>query len=795
MSGEGSPPEDAEADFAALLRGHRLAAGLTQEELAEAAGVAPRTVGNLERGAARRPRPATVGELADALGLTGAARERLVRAARTERRLAGERDYAPEPWVCALPEDPPGFVERAAEAAALAALADDALRTGLPRVAVVTGQGGVGKTAVAVRAARALAPRFPGSARYLDLRGADPHPPSAAACLDRLLRSFGVPEARLPTRPDDRRALYRSLARDRGGVLVLDDAAGERQVRPLLPRGGPWLVVVTARGPVGGPADARLPLDLLDPAPARALVAGLIGARRAAGEPAAVDDLVQLCGRLPLALRVAGLRLASRPGWSVRHLAERLRDERRRLDVLTAGDLGIRASFAVSYDQLDPGVRALFRWLALVPVPVWTPVLAAALAGTPEPAARAALDALADAGLAHRAGGDGHRAHDLVRIFARERALAEDDPALRAEVCDRASQELLAVAAAAGRVFDHGSDLGRWGSAAEALAWLDRERDGWLWALRHAAARGAHAGVLAAAEGLHWYSSRRPLRAPWAEVFALGVGAAVALGDPREEVLRRNQHGWALRVAEQRPEDGLAEHERALALCGRFPDPRPRAWSHYYCAMAMSTLGGHATAVEHLRPAVELFDRDGYPLGSVLARKELATALRETGGADEAADLLAAATDIWADRADGSALHHLIAAVLRMEAGRTANLRHRHAEAIDHLTAAAEIHRAALNTYALHWVLRATATAHLGLGDHPGAIAALRAAAEHAHREGDLPEQAGILHELGRVHHAAGEHPAARAAWRRALAVCATLDTPSTRPIAAATRRLLARTG
>ncbi|MFI9005913.1 ATP-binding protein [Actinosynnema sp. NPDC053489] len=778
-------PAGDDVEFGELLRRHRVAAGLSQERLAEVSGVATRTVRNLELGRVRRPRLPTARDLADGLGLTTADRDRFLRVARTTRRLAVERGYRPLPWVCPVPDDLPDFVGRAAEFAALTALASGAPT---PVTAVLTGQGGVGKSSLVVRTAHHLAPRFPHGARYLDLRGVAPTPLPVPTALHRLLRSLGVPEAQVPAQPEDRLALYRSLAGERGGVLVLDNAADEDQVRPLVPRAGGWLVLVTGRRSLSGlPAATRLSLDLLAPEEARAFLAGLVGPGRV-GDPAAVADLVELCGRLPLALRIAGQRLASRPQWTVDDLAVRLRDEQRRLSALSAGDLQLRASFAVSYEQLDPGERTVFRRLPLVPVDQYTPELAAVLSEVDEDTARRAFAGLVDIGLAHRSPvGDRYLLHDLVRLFAHERALEEDDG--RDAAVERARRRLLETAIAAGRTFDPDTgddepaplDTG----TGDAMTWLDEEQAAWTWALRRTADTGLHAEVLAAAEALHWYSDRRPFQAPWREVFERGIAAAVALRDTREEVLRRNQLGWTLVIVESRLEDALAEHHRALALCGGLDDRRLTAWTRYYCGGVARYLGRLEDAAEHHSVAVELFGRDGYPLGVAVARKELATCRWRQDRPDEAAAILADALTSWHRDGAGTKAFREVEALLLLESGRVANARGRYAEGVEHLTASVAAYRQVLHAFSVPRAQRELAQAQHRLGRTAEAVATLGEALALVEQDGDVPEQARILRELGALHRAAGDPAAAREAWLRAAELCASLDLPELRTLAA----------
>lgn len=405
--------------FAAELRRWRLHQRMTQEELAEASGLSVRGIRSLECGRVRAPRLRTASLLADALRLTGGDREGfLTLAAEPATRPGGGAgegvtDGAPGELPAAIND----LTGRDGELAQLAALARGAAareRSG-PTVVVLHGLAGVGKTSLAVSAGHRERAAFGDGQLYVELGSA----PEPAAALGRVLRSLGVPQDRMPRSPAERTALYRTLTRDRRLLVVVDNAVGEPQVRPLLPAGPGCLVLVTARRPLAGLESVeRLALPVLDDEAAVTLLRGIAGAR-ARAEPEATAELARLCGRLPLALRIAGNRLASRPSWTVGHVVAQLRDRERRLSALTAGDQGVREAFALSYARLSARTAMVFRRCAPLAGRDIDPVRAAAVTGLGEPAAVAALEELVDAGLSEAAG-DRYRFHELVRLYAAE---------------------------------------------------------------------------------------------------------------------------------------------------------------------------------------------------------------------------------------------------------------------------------------------------------------------------------------------------------------------------------------
>ena len=325
-----------------------------------------------------------------------------------------------------LPRDVGDFVGRTDELAAVHA----ALATG--GVCVISGPAGVGKTALAVRAGHRLAERFPDGQLYADLRGAGDRAGSAVAAA--FLRALGVADTAIPPDAGDRAAMFRSMLASRRVLVVLDDAADESRVRRLLPGAGASAVLVTGRPRLSGLTDVTsVELDLPSDADGRRMLAAIAGAARIDAEREATAELVRLCGRLPLALRVAATRLTARRHLMVGELTSRLRDERRRLDLLRFHDLDVRAGLALGYDAVPEPARRLLGRLAGLDVPDFAAGTAATLLDTARGEAEQRLDELLDARLIDVAGRDAagrvrYRLHDLVRVYARERAEAGERP-------------------------------------------------------------------------------------------------------------------------------------------------------------------------------------------------------------------------------------------------------------------------------------------------------------------------------------------------------------------------------
>ncbi|MGH4026505.1 MAG: BTAD domain-containing putative transcriptional regulator [Pseudonocardiaceae bacterium] len=329
-------------------------------------------------------------------------------------------------------------------------------RTGTSPVSAISGQAGVGKTALAVHAAHQLREHYPHGQLYVDLRGTQPQTLDTTEVLARFLRALGVNGTAIPDNNTERGALYRSLLADRRLLVLLDNAAGEAQVRPLLPAAAGCAVLVTSRTRLAALPGAQLiDLDMLDPGQALDLLIRAIGPQRVATELGAAEEIVRLCGYLPLAVRVAAVRLAARPHWRLARLATALTDEHHRLDELRLGDLEVRASLALSYESLHRTGRRVFRRIGLLgacDVPAW---VSTALLGDTEPGAENLMDTLVDTRLLEVAGIDAagqqrFRCHDLLRAYAREVVTAHEPEAERLAALERVLSGWLALAEEAG---------------------------------------------------------------------------------------------------------------------------------------------------------------------------------------------------------------------------------------------------------------------------------------------------------------------------------------------------------
>ncbi|WP_433263166.1 ATP-binding protein [Actinosynnema sp. CS-041913] len=619
--------------FGDLLRAYRQRARLTQEELANGSGVSVRAISDMERGRARGPQRRTVEALAGVLAVSPDELRALAAAAKEGRARRQPIAVAP----CALPPD---VVDLTGREPALRALAEAASVAAGTSVVVVHGPPGAGKTSLAVRAGYRFGPRFADGCFFFNLRGMDARPAHPAEVVHRMLLALGVEDP--PASEAERSDLYRERLRGRSTLLVLDNAADEAQVRPLLATGDGSLVLVTSRQVLGGlEAVTRLGLGVLGPAESVDLLGAIAGRSRVAAEPVAARQVATLCGHLPLALRIAGNRLAGRPQWTVAHLAGQLADERRRLSALTAGDLQVRTAFEMSYRQLGGKAALLFRRLSLAPGATFTPDLAAVAADVDRFAAEDTLEELVDVSLLNTAETPGRYVfHDLVRVFAAER-LADEEPD-HEESRRRVVGHLIDTAVEAAGFF--GPDARDTPTESlqgqeDADAWLTAETANWVGAVRWAAAHGMHREVLRLATAVHWYSDQRGHGGTWAEVFTAGVAAARAVGSVRDEAVQLNFLTWTLCVLLRKPGEALALHGEAWRAAIASGDLKEQGWAMHYRAASELRSGELASAKESAGRARVLFRQAGYLLGEQISLSCLGLVLHGLRQYEQAVDV------------------------------------------------------------------------------------------------------------------------------------------------------------
>ncbi|MCS7179397.1 MAG: tetratricopeptide repeat protein [Anaerolineae bacterium] len=538
---------------------------------------------------------------------------------------------APPPALHSLPPDISDFVGRRTYLEEILGLLT---AEGPPAVVIlaIAGMPGVGKSALAIHAAHHLRDRFPDAQLYADLRAAEGRPLNPSDVLAGFLRALGVDDQHIPKDLAGRSALYRSSLDGKRALILLDNACDEAQVRPLLPGSPTCAVLITSRRPLAALEGAHLQrLDVMSESEALELLERLVGTPRVQAEPDAARRIVALCGRLPLALRIAGGTLRGKPHWPLAEYAGALADERKRLERLKLGDLEVRASFALSYRDLSPEDARLFRLLGLVAGPDFAPGLAAAfLDATPE-AAWEGIERLVDAQLVEPAGEGRYRLHDLPRLFARERLEKEEPPEAQEAACRRAARHLNELAGVwnacltpseARRTVaqEVAKERGREVEEVEkaimldALAFFDRERENLLAAVEWAFGVGEWSLVVSLAGNLVPFFNLRALWADWEATCKRALEAARRGGDQHGEATTLMNLG-SVYSRQGRWEEALEQYEQALETFRALGDRHGEAQTLTNLGSVYLQQGRWEEALEQYEQALEIFralgDRHG----------------------------------------------------------------------------------------------------------------------------------------------------------------------------------------
>lgn len=465
---------------------------------------------------------------------------------------AGERKPRNTGGARMLPPALGDFSGQQAEMARISAvLREDRAADEPATVVTISGPGGIGKTALAVQAAHRLRSVYPDGQLFAALVGTRTPPADPVAVLGRFLRALGVPANAVPDGPEERADLYRSMLAERRILVVLDDAFDEAQLAPLMPASGTCGVIVTGRVRLGGLGGAhRVELREMSEADSTAMLRDSTDDRLASATGAELSDLVRLCARLPLALRIAGSLLVSRPHWRLADLVSRLADEQHRLDALRYRDLEVRASFKLSYEGLRPEARRLFRLLGLLEAadfPLWA---AAAALDAELRTTQDLLDELVDVHLTDVVGTPNGQArygfHDLIRAYAKERAEVEEPVEARDAAVVRVLSALLALTDIADR--DHMGqnmfqrDASRWRPERVAaslppsqspMALLDQERAALVAGVRQAAELGQDELCWELAVGGNMLFETERYFDDWQEAYETAMILAEAVGNVR----------------------------------------------------------------------------------------------------------------------------------------------------------------------------------------------------------------------------------------------------------------------
>jgi tetratricopeptide (TPR) repeat protein len=581
--------------------------------------------------------------------------------------------------------------------------ADARLAVGL---VVIVGMPGVGKTTLAKHIAHQLGrEHFPDGQLYCDLRGTRAEPVDTVEVLGRFLRALGIPGPMIPDDLDERAEMYRNLLAQRRALVVLDDAATESQIVPLLPGSESCAVLVTSRARLTAlPGAHRLELDILDTAQALELLGRVIGADRVAKESQAAKALVRTVGGLPLALRIIAARLAARPHWSLASMVHRLANERHRLDELAHGEMTMRASLSLTHDGLGRSERQLLRLLSLAEGPAMPGWLAGALLDDRRAFPSDLLEPLVDVQMlevvaVETTGEFRYRFHEIIRVFAREQLIARDSEAVQVAALQRMVGGWLAIAEQAHRKIYGGDFTVLHGSAprwqpppayvehvlVDPLEWMDSEHVNLCTAVEQAATAQLDEACWDLAATLVTLFEARGYLDQWEKTHRQALGATGRAGNTRGTAVLLGSLG-TLYISRRQPEESRAVLERAVTLFEELDDRHGLALCRRDLALLDRQRGADDDALGRYQLALQDFEKVGDIVGratvltqrahirmrrgdSVVAHADLEEALeiyRSAGYVGGEAQALRRMGQVLAQRGERAEAERILAEVLEM---------------------------------------------------------------------------------------------------------------------------------
>ncbi|MFE4632796.1 BTAD domain-containing putative transcriptional regulator [Streptomyces sp. NPDC056773] len=612
-------------------------------------------------------------------------------------------------------------------------------------LAVIVGKPGTGKSTLATHIAHRLSEdAFSDGQLYCDLRGTGT-PATSSEVLGRFLRALGIPGAVIPESQDERAEMYRTLMATRRVLVVLDDAASESQIRPLLPGSRNCAVLVTSRVRLTGlPGAHRVELDVMSTEHARDLLARVIGEDRVSREGVAAEALIRTVGGLPLALRIVAARLAARPHWTLASMVHRLANERHRLDELTHGEMTMRASLSLTHDGLAPADRRLLRLLSLAKGPTLPGWLAGALLDDTRPFPSDLLEPLVDVQMldvvgVESTGGFRYRFHEIIRVFAREQLAAHDEPAAQREALGRMLGGWLSLAEQAHRriyggdfTVLHGS-APRWEPPApcveellvDPLEWLDSEHANLVQAVEHAAAAQMDELCWDLATTLTTLFEGRGYFDDWERTHQLALETVRAAGNKRGTAALLSSLG-VLYLGRSQQEESRTALTSALGMFQELDDAHGLALCQRDLALLERMRGNEDRALTLYDRALRDFDRVGDVVGRAI--------------------VLTQSAQIWMVRGQVSA-------------------------AQDRLDEALGIYRSVGYTGGQARTLRRAGQLSQARGEHELAVRTFTEVLELCRDTGDVIGEGHLLRDLGHAHAELGRGEAARGFYAQALSV------------------------
>jgi DNA-binding SARP family transcriptional activator len=650
---------------------------------------------------------------------------------------------------CQLPAAISDFTGRSTELAAICRR----LRSGRPSLplVVVSGMPGVGKTTLAVRAAHEAAERFPDGQLFANLGGTSRRPAAPTEVLGRFLQALGVPYAQIPPDPLSRTDLFRSRVSGRRLLVVLDDAVDEAQVEPLLPGSATCAVIITGRRRLvvlGGAL--RVEVGVMRRAESLRLIRLAVDDPLRTAETSAVAALAEACGDLPLALRICTSRLVANPHLTLSSLVERLAEDRVRLGELQYGRLRVGASFAASYEALEPSARRLFRRLGVLDMPDFPAWTAAAILDTDPRHGQRALDALVESNLLELVGSDDggelrFRLHELAGAYSRRQARRDEGPAAVRQAITRVlggwlqiTEQACQTAFGSNYMLSHG-DAARWSPGegyirhlvSDPWSRLETERPNIVSAVKKSALDGLDELCWDLATTSTTLFGTGGYFEDWQETHDVALAAVRAAGNRRGEAVVM-RHIGGLRIFQGRYAEANTWLDAARSAFSELGDLQGEAFASIGSGIALRKTGRHEMALRHFESARVMLGAAGDPLG-------VAHALRNLGQVRLAmADLRQARENLTdALRIARSAASLPVEGHIHQCLGEVLLSAEQHREAIESFTQAATIaervHDRQGQQRALHWAARA----HLLRADAATATSYLSRAWEIARILGD----------------------------------------------------------
>ncbi|MEU3406188.1 BTAD domain-containing putative transcriptional regulator [Streptomyces sp. NPDC006670] len=613
-------------------------------------------------------------------------------------------------------------------------------------VAVIVGKPGTGKSTLATHLGHRLGElAFPDGQLYCDLRGTTGSPATAAEVLGRFLRALGIPGPVIPESQDERAEMYRTLLARRRVLVVLDDAASESQVWPLLPGSSRCAVLVTSRVRLTAlPGAHRVELDVMDTERALELLGRVIGEDRLGRERVAAEALVRTVGGLPLALRIVAARLAARPHWSLASMVQRLANERYRLDELTHGEMTMRASLSLTHDGLGGEDRRLLRLLSLAQGPTLPGWLAGALLDDHRPFPSDLFEPLVDVQMldvvgVESTGGFRYRFHEIIRVFAREQLALNDEHAVQTAALERMLGGWLSLAEQAHRRIYGGDFTVLHGTAprwvppescvsellVNPLEWLDSEHANLVQAVEHSARAGMDelcwdltATLATLFEGKGYFDD-------WERTHQLALECVRAAGNTRGTAALLSSLG-VLYLGRSQHEESRTALASALDLFQEVGDRQGLALCHRDLALLERMRGDEERALTLYDRALRDFDQVGDVVGRAI--------------------VLTQSAHIW------------------MRRGQVAAAQSRLDEALG-------IYRSVGYTGGQARTLRRAGQLQQGQGEHERAVRTFIEVLELCRDDGDVIGEGHLLRDLGNAHADLGRREAARGFYAQALTV------------------------